>query len=255
MKPNPLKQKLRSDEPVFGCFCRYADADVAEFLALQPFDFMVIDGEHGVSEPVHWQAMVRSAELHETPTIIRVPRNERATILRAMDTGAQGVMVPMVNSAEEAESAVRYVKYPPRGIRGLAGARAADYAQRMPFDEYITYANEHSLVCVQIETRQAVDAVAQIAEVEGVDVIFIGPTDLSTAMGAPSRLDDPAVRDALDKIAAAVTASDKHLGIMVANAEAALRWVDRGARFVAVTSEAMMSSGCKAFLNAARRTS
>lgn len=249
MQENELKRKLKEGQTVYGCFLRYADADMTEFLSLQGFDFLVFDAEHGVIEPRDCQQMVRSAELHGVTPIIRPPMNNPRTILRYMDTGAQGVLVPMVNSASEAEQVVQGTKYLPRGSRGLANSRAADYGQRMPLDQYTRFANEQTLVVVQVETAAAVEALPEIVKVDGVDVIFVGPADLSQSLGVTGQVQHPKMQQAMDRITEVVAGSSKTLGLMVTSAEAATQWSQRGAGFISVPCEVLVKAGCQGYLD------
>lgn len=252
MRTNLTKELLRAGGIALGCFIRYPAAGVAEVLALQGFDFLVLDGEHGTIEPHDAEGMVRAAEVRDVTPIVRVPTNAPAAILRFLDTGAQGVQVPLVRSAEDAAQAVRSAKYWPAGTRGLAGVRAADYGQGVQLEEYVARANAETLVVVQIETREALECVEEIARLPGVDVVFVGPTDLSQALGIPGRADDPVLVESFDRIARAVAGSDAALGVLVADERGARAWTERGARYVAVTVETMIASRSRAFLAAVR---
>jgi 4-hydroxy-2-oxoheptanedioate aldolase len=183
---------------------------------------------------------------------VRVTTNEASIILRFMDTGAQGAHVPMVNSADEADRAVRAIKYGPRGSRGLAAARSAGFGQLGSYDEYITRSNEETLVVVQIETPEAAAAVPDIVAVDGVDVVFLGLTDLSQALGVPGQTTHPDVERAAQSVADAVTASRAALGVLVGNAAAAVAWRDRGARYIAVSLEGLVRESSQAFQAAVR---
>jgi 4-hydroxy-2-oxoheptanedioate aldolase len=169
-----------------------------------------------------------------------------------MDTGAQGIHVPMVRSAKDAEAVVQSVKYQPRGSRGLAAIRAADYAQRVPFGQYVAEANAETLVTVHIETEDSVDNLPEIVRVEGIDVIFIGPTDLSNSLGLPGDLKHPRVQSTLQRFVGLVPGPRPALGIMVPNAEAAQQWKARGARYIAVGLEGVLNPACRSYLKAAR---
>ena len=252
MQENQTKNKLKAGETVFGCFVRYTDASLVEFLTWMGFDFLVFDAEHGAVDSHHCQEMVRAAELRGVTPIIRATTNQRHIILRYLDTGAQGVHVPMIDSAQDAEAAVRAIKYQPRGERGLAFARAADFGQGLPIDQYAKFANEQTLCVAQIETVAAVDALPEIVKVDGVDVIFVGPTDLSNSLGVPGQMQHPKMLKTLDRIVRIVAGSDKALATMVANAEAARQWVKRGAQYITVGCESMLKQGCAAYLESAR---
>lgn len=250
MKINKTKARLKAGETVFGCFVRYPEATLIEVLGYQPWDFLVFDGEHGVVEPRDVENLVRSAELRDVTPIVRVPTNQPWVILRMLDTGAQGLHVPWVNTAAEAEAAVRAVKYGPRGIRGLAGVRAADFGQAGPLGDYVKQANEQTLVILHVETADAVRQLPEMIKVPDIDVIFIGPTDLSHSYGAPGQPQHPDVQAAMKQIADVVLPSDKALGIMVPNLEGALAWRDKGARYITITLENLMTPAIKTFLNA-----
>ena len=252
MKPNTIKAKLRAGEAVFGCFVRYPEAGLVELIGYEGWDFVVFDGEHGVIEPRDCEHMVRAAELRGITPIARVTTNAPPVILRYLDTGVQGVHVPWVNTAAEAEAAVRAVKYQPRGTRGLAGVRAADYGQRAPLGEYVRQANAETLVVIHIETIDAVDQLPEILKVDGLDVIFIGPNDLSHSLGVPGEVGHPSVQAAIQRIVDAVVASDLALGIMVSNAQAAGQWRERGARYFAIGFESLWTPAAREYLKAAR---
>jgi len=252
LRTNTTKAKLKAGETVFGCFVRYPDAGLVEVLGYQPWDFIVFDGEHGTLEPRDCENMVRAAELRGVTPIVRVTTNLPPIILRFMDSGAQGLHVPWVNSAEEAEQVVRSVKYHPRGIRGLAGVRAADYGQTVPFSEYVTQANRETLIIIHIETAEAVERLPEIAAIDGVDVIFIGPTDLSQSYGVPGQPQHPSVQAGMQRIVDVVADSNAALGIMVSNLQAARQWRDRGARYIAIGLEALLVPATRDYLTGVR---
>jgi 4-hydroxy-2-oxoheptanedioate aldolase len=247
MQIHSTKTKLAAGDCVYGCFCRYPDPALAELVALQGFDFLVFDGEHGTIEPRDCEGLVRAAELRGPAPLVRVPSNQPSVLLRFLDTGAVGVHVPLVGSAEEAEAAVDAVKYAPRGSRGLAGVRAAAYGA-VPLAEYTTQANEATIVVIQVETRAAVGRVSEIAAVEGVDVVFVGPTDLSQAFGVTGQTAHPLLERAYEGIAEAVAASPAALGVLVADEAGAEHWHQRGARYIAVTIDSLIVSRTRAFL-------
>jgi 4-hydroxy-2-oxoheptanedioate aldolase len=251
LQTNKTKAKIKAGEAVFGCFLRYPTASLVEVTGYAPWDFVVFDCEHGVMGPAEVEHMTRAAELRDVTPIVRVTTNQPHIILRFMDVGPQGLHVPWVNSAAEAEQVVRSVKYHPRGIRGLAGVRAADYAQA-PLSEYVTKANAETLVIIHIETQQAVECLTEIVAIDGLDVIFIGPTDLSQSYGVPGQPGHPSVQAAIDRIVEVVSKSDKALGIMVTNVQAAQEWRDRGARYIAIGLESLMLPAMREYLKGAR---
>jgi len=223
-------------------------------LGYQDWDFFVFDGEHGTIEPRDCENLVRAAERNKVTPIVRVTTNLPPIILRFMDTGAQGLHVPLVNSAVDAENAVRAVKYQPLGMRGLAAVRAADYAQAIPLEEYTQQANAETLVVVHIETAEAVKQLSEIVAVDGLDVIFIGPTDLSHSLGVTGQLQHPTVKAAMQQIVQTVERSKTALGILVGSAQAAREWRDRGARYIAVTFESLLTPAVQHYLGAVRES-
>ncbi len=252
MRTNNTKAKLKAGETVYGLFVRYPDASLAEVLGYQPWDFLMFDGEHGTLEPRDAENLVRAAELRGVTPIIRVPTNQPHVILRLLDSGAGGLHVPWVNTAAEAEAAVRSIKYHPRGIRGLAGVRAANFGQAEPLAEYVRQANAETLVVIHIETIDAVRQLPAIVAIDDIDVIFIGPTDLSHSLGAPGQPQHPAVQAAMQEIVDLVTPTDKALGILVPNAASARQWRERGARYIATTIESILSPAAAEYLKTAR---
>jgi 2-keto-3-deoxy-L-rhamnonate aldolase RhmA len=181
MRTNTAKAKLKAGETVVGTYVRYGDPTIAEVLCYLGYDFLMFDGEHAPIGERECENLARVCESTGVTSIARVPSNLAWTIGRTLDTGIQGVQIPMVNTGAEAAAAVRAAKYAPMGTRGLAGARAAQYGQVLPFayPDYIARANAETMVIVQVETPEAIENLAEIVAVPEIDVIFIGPNDLS----------------------------------------------------------------------------
>jgi 4-hydroxy-2-oxoheptanedioate aldolase len=221
-------------------------------LAYQGWDFIVMDAEHGTIEPRDCEHMVRACEVRNVTPIVRVTTNYQPIILRYMDTGAQGLHVPQVNSVEEAEAVVSSVKYHPRSIRGLAGVRAADYGQTISFAEYVAQANAETLIVIHIETVEAVERLPEMLKVDGIDVVFVGPTDLSHSYGVPGQPQHPSVQAGIEKIVDHVGQSKAVLGMMVGNAQAARQWKERGARYMAIGLEGIVAPASREYLKSIR---
>lgn len=252
MRTNHIKAKLKAGETVHGCFIRYPDASLIEVQGYFGWDFLIFDAEHGTLEPRDCENMVRAADLRNVTSLVRVTTNTAPTILRLMDTGVQGVHVPWVNTAAEAERAVRSVKYHPLGSRGLAGVRAADFAQAGTFGDYVQTANSETMLVLQIESPEAINELPAIIEQDGIDAIFIGPTDLSHSLGLPGQIQHPVVQATIQKIVDLVAPSKVALGILVGTAQAAREWKDRGARYIVTTLEAMMAPAIRDYLKRVR---
>jgi 4-hydroxy-2-oxoheptanedioate aldolase len=252
MRENLTKRALREGKPAFGCFVRFPDPTLVEVVCYHGWDFLIFDGEHGTLEPRECENLVRSAELHDVTPIVRVPVNQPHVILRLMDTGAQGCQVPWVQDAADAGRAVSSVKYGPRGTRGLAGVRAAEYGERGALADYVRSANEETLVIVHVESGHAVDHVDEIAATDGVDVVFLGPTDLSHSLGVPGETGHPLVVEHLERAAAATLAAGKVLGVTVPTAEGAVAWLERGARYVTTGIEPLLGPATGSWLERVR---
>ncbi len=252
MIANAAKAKLAAGETIFGCFVKYADPTYAEYVAMQGWDFLVFDAEHGTLQPRDVEGLCRAAELRGVTPITRVTTNQAHIILRYLDAGSHGVHVPWVNTVEGVEQAVQSVKYGPRGVRGLAGSRAADWGLSESMADYTARANRETLVVIHIETADAVAAIDDYLAVDGVDVLFVGPTDLSHSLGHPGEFGHPDVAAAMQTVIDAVVPSGKALGVYAGNAEFAGEWVDAGARYIATGSDGLMRQGMQAYLSAVR---
>ena len=250
---NLTKAKLAAGETVVGCFLRHAVPDLAEYLALLGWDFVIFDGEHGPVEATDISDLSRAVELHGVTPIARVPANVPHAILRFLDAGAHGVHVPWVNSGSEAEQAVRSVKYHPRGVRGLASNRRGGYGITDPLDEYIAQSNRETLTIIHIETLEAVEAIDGYLEVDDLDVLFVGPTDLSQSMGLAGQGNHPRLVEAIDRVAAAVAGSDKIFGIYAGTVEAAEEWIGKGARYIATGMDGFLKDAMTQYLAGVRR--
>lgn len=238
---------------VVGCFVRYPVGTLAEFMALGGWDFLVFDAEHGSLQPRDLEDLSRACELHGVTPMVRVTTNEPATILRFLDAGAHGLHIPWVDSGEAAEAAVQAVKYQPRGSRGLAATRSAGFGAQGPISDYVRQSNAETLVVVQVESGEGVDNIEELVDIDGVDVVFIGPTDLAHSLGHVGDPSHPEVQAAMGRIAEVVTAGGKALGIFVASPADAVAWRKRGARYLTTGLEPLLSRSMKDYLKAVRR--
>tara|TARA_B100000686_G_scaffold337412_1_gene408504 strand:+ start:262 stop:1023 length:762 start_codon:yes stop_codon:yes gene_type:complete len=253
MQTNTTKQKLDDGETVYGAFFRTPDTSLIELQGYLGWDFLVLDGEHGTLQPRDVEDQCRACELRGITPIARATTNEQSIILRFMDTGVQGALIPFVNTADDAERAVQSIKYQPRGKRGLAGIRAADFGRTQSLGDYVKQANEETLVIAQIETTEGLANLDAIVQTPDVDIIFIGPNDLANSLGHPGNIPHPDVQAAMDKIAAATLNAGKILGLMIYNSEGARQWRDKGARFISVPFESVMTAAVTNFLDEAKQ--
>jgi 4-hydroxy-2-oxoheptanedioate aldolase len=251
MRENAVKRKLEAGEMVVGCFVPYPSAELAEICGLIGFDFVLIDAEHGPMSPESAYRMVLGAEAGGATPIVRVPQNVRQVILRYLDIGALGVMVPQVNSAEEARGVATAARYHPLGLRGIAGVRAAGFGLRQSLADYTVQANAEMLVIVQIESLAAVERVSEILEVPGIDVLFVGPNDLAQSMGYPGQPLHPEVQAVVDRIVQQVDGR-LPLGTTAATAELAQRQRARGFRMVVTNTTSLLAASGRAIIEAVR---
>jgi len=252
MGPNRTRQKLAVGTTTIGAFVAMDSPALVEVLGYCGFDFLVLDAEHGALDPHAIENMTRAAELSGATAIVRVPENNPRILLRYLDVGPQGLLIPWCQSAAEARLAVQGTKYYPHGTRGLAGVRAAKYGIATPLPQYVIDANNETLVVVQIETVTAVEALPEILTVPGVDVFFIGPNDLSQSLGYPARPDEPAVQEVIDRALSLILDAGKIAGIMVRDAAGLRRYRERGVTFITISANSLIAPAARAFLAAGR---
>ena len=245
-----LKAKLGDGRIVVGCFVKHPVPGIVEVIGLLGWDFVVIDAEHGPIDRLTCENVVRAAETGGTAAVVRVPAIERAPILQALDSGAQGIQAPLVGSRAEAEGAVSLACYAPEGTRGLASVRALSYGMVGSLAEHVVRVNEQTLVVCQIETVAGLEAVDEICAVPGVDVVFVGPTDLGQSLGVVGQREHPDLVTAIDRIAAAVLAAGKTFGILVGDEKEGVRWVQRGARYICFNIESLLRASSRPILSA-----
>jgi len=239
----PLKQRLSAREATIGSWITIGSTAVAEIMARSGFDWLTVDMEHSTITLDIAQEMVRVIELCGVPPLVRVGVNDANMIKRVMDTGAHGVIVPMVNSADEARQAVAAAKYPPAGIRGVGLARAQSYGTG--FEEYKGWLAENGVVIVQVEHIRAVENLEAILLVEGVDGFIVGPYDLSGSLGVPGRFDHPDVAAALAEVQRVTLKMGALSGFHVIPPEPAKvkEKLDDGYKFVAYSLDSLMLAG------------
>lgn len=225
-----FRGRLKSRELVLGSWMSLPHPVVAEMMSQVGLDFLLADGEHGPILPPALLDVLPGADRYAMPVIYRVPANRSEYIKAALDVGAAGVMVPMVNTADDALAAVQAAKYPPRGRRGMGAWRASNYYQDGA--GYLKNADAETSVIVQIETVEAVHNVDVIAAVDGIDVLYLGPGDLALSQGiAPGHL-APSLIAAYEATVAAARRHHLKVGIDVGNIEFVRTYLDLGIDFL-----------------------
>jgi 2-keto-3-deoxy-L-rhamnonate aldolase RhmA len=249
-----IRQRIRAGETLIGCFADLKSPLAAELLGLAGFDWAVLDLEHGESTEADLLAMLYAVGTTPMSALVRVPTAERIRIGRALDLGAEGVMLPQLQSGDEVRAAVDSLRYPPVGRRGMAlRTRGAGMGAHGHAD-VARVINERVVGIVQIESPGTVRDVDAIAALEPVDVVFVGPADLSHNLGIPGRFDDPTYLDALDRVVRACRANGKAAGILIYDAAALPRHVELGFTFIGLGSQgSFVSAGATAMLKAASR--
>lgn len=237
MRENQLKKRLLRGESALGCFVKLTDPAVPELLALAGFDFFVLDTEHVAVDREQLTNIVRSADAAGITPIVRVRENQQVEILQNLDLGWAGVQVPNVDTPQEARDLVSYVKYTPLGVRGLSpSVRACGYGT-CSVDEYIRMANDNTMVVSHCETKECVENLDEILKVEGLDVIFIGPMDLSQSYGVPGQTKNPEVAQAIETITEKTQAAGKIVGTVAGTPEAARALIEKGVQYILLSSD------------------
>lgn len=254
MRENKLKKAIQNGESVIGTFVKLTDPAVPEILALAGFDFFVLDTEHVAVDREQLTNIVRAADAAGITPIVRVRENQQVEILQNLDLGYAGVQVPNVDTAEEARNLVSYVKYTPRGVRGLSpSVRACGYGT-CNVQEYIDMANSNTMIVSHCETKTCVENLDEVLKVEGLDVVFIGPMDLSQSYGVPGNPDEPEVQAAVETITRKTLAAGKAVGTVAGTPEAAKKLIEKGVQYILLASDqGMISKWGKSAIGEIRR--
>ncbi|MBP2641412.1 MAG: 2-dehydro-3-deoxyglucarate aldolase [Firmicutes bacterium] len=248
MYKNPLKEKMNRREPVAGCMIQGFFPAFVEICGIAGFDFIFIDAEHGSLSPNDCEELVRAAEVRHTVPLIRVPNSEPDTILRFMDIGAMGVILPGISTKEEAEKAVRAVKYYPQGNRGLNAVRASDYGMAKPLAEYVVDANQETVVLAIIENTTAIENLADILSVDGIDGVILGTSDLSQSLGVPGQGQHPKVQEAYQQFVTEGLKTTKSIGTVVRPGESVQGYLDAGFSMLITSAYSLFGKEAKRFV-------
>jgi 4-hydroxy-2-oxoheptanedioate aldolase len=234
---NKFKRALQEKKPQLGIWSSLSSHIVAEILAHAGFDWVLLDTEHSPNEVPMVQSQLHAMTGGSATAVVRPAWNDMVLVKRYLDIGAQSLLLPYVQTAEEATNAVKYTRYPQRGLRGVAGStRAAGYGR---IKDYLKRADDEICVLVQAETRKSIANLEAIAEVEGVDGIFIGPNDLSADLGYLGNWQHPEVWKVMEDAARRIRKAGKAPGILVGEADGQ-RCLDMGYLFVAVGADTGM---------------
>jgi len=220
-----------AEGPVFGPFSKTSDPAIVETLGLAGFDFVILDMEHGPNSIETVQNLIRAAQLSEMAPVVRIPSGDYEMIGKALDVGAAGVQVPQISCADDVKAAIRRAKFAPLGMRGVCRfVRAAGYSS-MDKADYFSRANE-ALVIIQIEGQGALDNLDEILAVEGVDIVFVGPYDLSQSMGVPGEVEHPLVIEKMKQIVKACLDKNVFVGNFTETVAQTEMWAAQGLRYM-----------------------
>lgn len=236
---NRFKKRLKSGERVIGCWMSFAESITAEIMGTAGFDWLVIDGEHSPNDLRSIRDQLVALAGSDAEPVVRVPIGETWMIKQVLDAGAQTILVPMVETREQAEELVRATRYPPFGTRGV-GAAAARATRFGDIPDYVATADDQICLLVQVESRAGIAALDDIAAVEGVDGVFIGPADLSTDMGHMGNTNAPEVREVILGALKRIADAGKAPGILATDDAVSEIYRDAGAQFLAVGIDVVM---------------
>lgn len=251
MRENQLKRKLKQGEVVLGTFVNCAYPAFIEICGIAGFDFAVIDLEHSPLSLLTAEDLCRAADCTGLAPMIRVGANDRLQIQRALDIGSAGVQVPQIETPEEARGAVSASKYAPLGTRGLSfNTRAGMYTAAGNITEQL---NQESLVVVQVEGERGINNLDEIIAVPNIDVIFLGPYDLSQSLGIPGQVGDDRVMGLMEKAVGKIRQGGKAVGTFADNPDTAKKWIGLGVQYVAIGVDvAIFLRACQSLVKAIR---
>jgi 2-keto-3-deoxy-L-rhamnonate aldolase RhmA len=232
---NPLRRRLHANQTTYGLWVTVESPTITEIAVALGLDWVCIDMEHGHLDYREVMEHIRVVRRSETSALVRVPELQMSAIKRVLDLGAHGVILPYVRSRHELDQAIRYGRYPPAGMRGVGGERAFTWG--LGFQEYISYANEETLLIPLIETTEAVAEIDGILAIPGLEAIFFGPADLSAAQGHLGSWDEHGVAETLGEIQAKAAASGIASGIMARSVADAVNRRDQGFGLVALGAD------------------
>lgn len=251
MTNRTLRERLSAGEEIIGLSINFRSTQVVEMAALAGFDHVSFDAEHGPLDMADIEAMLLAADARSMPAIARPPNSQPDTILRFMDLGLAGLMVSQVDTAEAAKHVVDAVRYPPLGRRSLGLVRANQWGRISP-ETYTAQVNRDAITIGLVESVEAVDRIDDIAAVKGLDVIWIGPVDLSQSLGKFGRLDDVDVEAAITRVIERTRLAGKSVGIASGTPEALHRYRGLGVTWFIAQASPLFSSAAARFLEVAR---
>jgi 4-hydroxy-2-oxoheptanedioate aldolase len=238
--PN-LKEKLNQKTVMLGTMLSEVyTPNIARVMKAGGMEFIIVDCEHGYFDFSQMANIISVCNGFHLPVIIRVPTNGREVVTKSLDMGADGLLIPMVNCAEDIKQVVKYAKYAPMGIRGISTTRAHTNYSPPTLSEYIKAANERTIILAQIETSEALLNAEEIASVDGVDALIIGPNDLAMDMGTPGNFESDDMKNAVETVVLAAKKANKPCGIVASNIKFLHQCRNKGMTIFSCNSEVGM---------------
>ncbi len=246
---NAFKDRLNRGETLAGAFVNIFSPELIELCGLLGLDFVILDGEHTSLTPETAVGLYRAVEVRDLPCVTRIGVNHPQVLQQYLESGALSVLIPLVNTREDAECAVEAVKYPPLGKRGLAASRISDWGLAPGgLAEHVRRSNEETLLAVQVETKTAVRNLGEILTVEGVDVVFFGPSDLSASLGLPGQPQHPRVVSLIEELSRKALQAGKVVGTIARTPEQVRFWKERGFRWLCTGITQLLTQGIESYL-------
>ena len=242
MQKSIVREKIANNEPVLAVKIAYQDPAIYEMAGLMGFDCVWVCNEHIGIDPSKMDSIIRACRASGMDAMIRTKPGDYRDILHVLEMGAKGIMLPRVMSVEEVKKVVGDMKFAPLGRRGADGVNAESDFGLIPFVDYLKLANENNFLMIQVEDPEAVDIIEQLAEVDGVDIIFVGPADLSINYGVPGKVDDPKILKVCERVATACHKNGKVAGIPCGTIEKTKRFLDMGYNFICYGADYIMLS-------------
>jgi 4-hydroxy-2-oxoheptanedioate aldolase len=239
---NNMKERIENGQKTVGSFFESGSTSIAECMALGELDYIIIDAEHGPFEAESVMEFVCACQRRNMTPFVRVKDSSRAAILKMLDVGAMGLIIPNVKSVEEVRRIVSYSKYFPLGNRGVAFGRGSGFgfAEPKSLEEYFVDANENTLIIPQCETKECLEQVEQVIAVDGIAGLFVGPYDLSSSLGKPGQFDDPEIKQAIARIVKACHDAGKFAMIYADNGASANMRFSQGFDSVTINMDTIL---------------
>ncbi len=242
-----VKKKMAQGELLIGTMIsEVRNPNIAYMLAQNGYNFMIIDNEHGAYNPETVSNLIAAARGAGIAPIVRIPEIRRETILKPLDSGAAGLMIPQVNNAGQAQEVIFHAKYPPAGNRGAALRRAHSLYRKVSAAEYMKQANEETIIAVQAETPESIQNLEAIVSVPGIDVVFVGPFDLSISLGFPGEVNHPRQIEVIERVVEVCRKHKRTAGIHLFDVPSIKAWIEKGMRFISYSNDVSFLSDAAA---------